>query len=149
MKTAARTLAAAGLITAGLIAAVAAPAVAEDWNPISRSSQYIYMVDGDSVASIGADTVALVARAPVARSARAYRIETYAFDCPGSRFKITRSVEYGDDGAETDAFDDTAAEYESVPPNSMIESIKEVVCDGNRAEPPTYPSIAAYLDSRR
>jgi hypothetical protein len=24
-----------------------------------------------------------------------------------------------------------------------------VACDGNRADPPTYPSIAAYLDSRR
>ena len=144
MKTVIRILA-----VAGLVAAVAAPAVAEDWNPISRSSQYIYMADGDSVASVGSDTTILVARAPVAKSARAYRIETYAFDCPAGRFKITRSVEYGDDGVETDAFDDTAADYESVPRNSMIESIKEVACDGNRADPPTYPSIVAYLDSRR
>lgn len=144
MKTVVRTL-----VVAGLVAAVAAPALAEDWNPISRSAQYIYMADGDSIASVGSDTTILVARAPVAKSARAYRVETYAFDCPSNRFKIIRSVEYGDDGAETDAFDDTAAEYESVPRNSMIESIKEVVCDGNRAEPPTYPSIAAYLDSRR
>lgn len=143
MKTAIRALAAAGLI-----AAVAAPVLAEDWNPISRSSQYIYMADGDSVASVGSDTIVLVARAPVAKSARAYRIETYAFDCPAGRFKITRSVEYGDDGAETDAFDDSAAEFESVPRNSLIESVKEIACDGNRAEPPTYPSIAAYLDSR-
>lgn len=136
------------LSAAGVIAAVAAPAVAEDWNPFSRSSQYIYMADGDSVASVGTDTTILVARAPVAKTARAYRIETYAFDCPASRFKITRTVEYGDDGAEVDAFDDTAAEYESVPRNSLIESVKEIACDGNRAEPPTYPTIAAYLDSR-
>ena len=38
MKTVVRTLAVAGLV-------VATPAVAEDWNPISRSSQYIYMAD--------------------------------------------------------------------------------------------------------
>lgn len=144
MTTLIRTLAAASLI-----AAVAAPAMAEDWNPFSRSSQYIYMADADSVASVGTDTTILVARAPIAKTARAYRIETYAFDCAAGRFKITRTVEYGDSGAEEDAFDDTAAEYESVPRNSLIESVKEIACDGNRAEPPTYPSIAFYLDSRR
>lgn len=136
------------LSAAGLIAGLAAPAVAEDWNPFSRSSQYVYMADADSVASVGSDTTILVARAPVAKTARAYRVQTYAFDCPGGRFKITRTVEYGDDGAETDAFDEEGAEYESVPRNSMIESVKEIACDGNRAEPPTYPSIAFYLDSR-
>lgn len=144
MKTLIRTLAAAGLI-----AAVAAPAVAEDWNPISRSSQYIYMADGDSVASVGSDTTILVARAPIARTSRAYRIETYAFDCPASRFKITRTVEYSDVGQEEDAFDDAEAAFEPVPRNSLIESVKEVACDGNRSDPPTYPSIAAFLDSRR
>lgn len=136
------------LSAAALGAAVAAPAAAEDWNPFSRSSQYIYMADADSIASVGADTTILVARAPAAKTSRAYRIETYAFNCPAGQFKISRTVEYGDDGAETDAFDDTAAEYEPVPRNSMIESIKEIACDGNRAEPPTYPSIAFYLDGR-
>lgn len=136
------------LSAAALIAALAAPAAAEDWNPFSRSSQYIYMADSDSIASVGADTTILVARAPMAKTARAYRIETYAFDCAGGRFRITRTVEYGDDGTETDAFDESAAEYESVPRNSLIESVKEIACDGNRAEPPTYPSIAYYLDNR-
>lgn len=144
MQSALRTLSAAGLI-----AAVAAPALAEDWNPISRSSQYAYMADADSVASVGADTIILVARAPLAATARAYRVETYAFDCAAGRFKVTRSVEFGDDGAETDAFDDTAAEYETVPSNTMIESVKEVACDGNRADTQTYPTIKAFLDSRR
>lgn len=137
------------LAAAGLIAAVATPAAAEDWNPVSRSAQYIYMVDGDSVASAGADTTVLLARAPISGAARAYRVQTYAFNCPANQFRITREVNYGDDGAETDAFDDAEAAFEDVPRNSMIESIKEVACDGNRAEPPTYPSIAAFLDSRR
>ena len=144
MKAVVRTLCAAGLI-----AGLAAPAAAEDWNPFSRSSQYIYLADADSIASVGADTTILVARAPVAKTARAYRIETYAFNCGAGQFRITRTVEYGDDGAEVDAFDDTAAEYESVPRNSLIEAAKEIACDGNRAEPPTYPSIAFYLDGRR
>lgn len=137
------------LSAAGLIAGLAAPAVAEDWNPFSRSSQYVYMADADSIASVGADTTILVARAPVAATARAYRVETYAFDCPANRFRITRTVEYGDDGAETDAFDEAGAEYESVPRNSLIEAVKEIACDGNRADSQTWPSIAAFLDSRR
>lgn len=144
MTTLIRTLAAAGLI-----AAVAAPALAEDWNPVSRSSQYIYMADADSVASVGSDTTVLVARAPSAKPSRAYRIETYAFNCPANQFKVIRTVEYGDDGAETDAFDDAEAAFEAVPANTMIAAIKEVACDGNRAETQTYPTIKAYLDSRR
>ncbi len=142
MKTMIRiAIAAAAIATAGT-------AAAEDWNPISRSSQYIYLADGDSVVQTGNDTTIKVARAPVAGSSRAYRVQTYAFNCADQRFRLVRTAEY-DNGAEMDAYDEDGAEYEAVPRNSLIESIKEVACDGNRADPPTWPSMAAYLASLR
>lgn len=140
MKTFIRIAIAAGLAAAG-------PAVAEDWNPISRSSQHIYLADGDSVVQTGAETTILVARASLAGGDRAYRVQTYAFRCDARQFRMIRTAEY-ENGAEVDAYDEDGAEFEAVPRNSLVEAIKEVACDGNRAEPPTWPSMAAYLDSR-
>ena len=67
---------------------------------------------------------------------------TYTVTPKHVRFNIrlVRTAEY-DNGAEIDAYDEDGAEYEAVPRNSLIESIKEVACDGNRADPPTWPSM--------
>ena len=131
----------------GLMAPLAGAAAAEDWNPVSRSSQHIYLADADSIAQTGGDTTIRVARAFISGDSRAYRVQTYAFQCSRQQFRVVRTAEY-DNGAEVDAYDEDGAEYEAVPRNSLIEAIKEIAFDGNRADPPTWPSMAAYLASR-
>lgn len=131
--------------------ATAAPAWAESWHPYSRSPNNVFMADVDSIAVAGEITSVRVATAPRAGEAGDYShsVETYEFQCASSRWRTAGVVEYGPDGAEVDRYPEEGAAWEDVRPNTVPEYLKQMACDGSRAQPPVWPSIKDFVDAGR
>lgn len=145
MKTA---LAAAALAVA---LALPAGAQAEDWHPFSRSDQTIYLADVDSVVANGDVKTIRVAKVPrrPTPDQSGYRVELFEFRCAANEVRNVATLEYDASGGEIDRFDDDLAEWEEIYPNSYLEFLKGMACDGNRATSRTWPSIPAFIEAGR
>lgn len=135
-----------------LTAAMAAgSAAAEDWNSYSRSANNVFMADVHSIAVVGDVTRIQVAMVPLRGEPGDYShsIESYEFECGRNRWRSVGVVEHGPDGAELEQYPEDGAEWESVRSNTMPDYLKQIACDGSRAEPPTWPSIRAFIDAGR
>ena len=139
---------AAGLI---ILALGAAPATAETWHPYTRTPNNVFMADVDSITVNGEITSVRVATAPRTGEAGDYShtVETYEFQCGRSKWRTAGVVEYGPDGAETGVYPEVDAAWEDVRRNTSPEYLKELVCDGARAQPPIWASIRAFVDAGR
>ncbi len=134
---------------AGLTAA--SPAAAETWNAYSRSTNNVFMADVDSIAVNGAATSIRIAMVPLRGEAGDYShtIETYEFECGRNRWRATGTIEMGPDGTEAERFPEEGAEWTPVRANTMPEYLKQIACDGARANPPTWPTVRAFVDAGR
>ncbi|MFP5297327.1 MAG: surface-adhesin E family protein [Alphaproteobacteria bacterium] len=139
------------LIGAGALLIAAGPAAAENWNSYSRSPNNVFMADVDSIATTDGVTSIVIAMVPLRTEAGDYShsLETYEFQCGGGRWRPAGVVEIGPDGAELDRFPEEGAAWEPVRPNTMPDYLKQIACDGSRADPPTWPTIRAFIDAGR
>ncbi len=135
-------------------AAVARPAPvagSEEWHSISRNSDRVYLANVGTMGQIDDVTtilVARVARKPASPTDYSYSADEYAYRCAANQVRPGVSVEYGPDGAETDRFED-GGDWETVRSGTLDEFVKQVACDGERANPPVFPSIKAFMDAGR
>lgn len=141
------------IIAFGLVAlsAIASPVAAETWNSFSRTQNNVYMVDVDRFTVTGDVTSALVARVPLTGEAGDYShsVETFELRCSDKHWRTAGSVEYGPDGAEMDRYPEEGAEWEASRNGTLPEYLRQIVCDGARANPPTWPAIKAFIDAGR
>lgn len=133
------------------LAALATPAAAEDWHIYSRSQSSVFMAQVDSVAANGDVTSMLVGRAARQGEAGDYThtTEMYEFRCASKEWRTAGQVEYGPDGAETERYPEDGAAWEPARAGSIPDQLREMACEGSRANPPTFPTIQAWVDAGR
>ncbi len=139
------------LIVGAAVMALGGPAAAETWQPFSRSAANAFMADSDSIVS--AEGITSIKVATVPRGAEAgdlsHSIEVYEFRCGANQWRTAGVVEYGPDGAEAGQYPEEDAPFEPVRRDTMPHYLKEIACDGARAVPPHWPSIAAFIEAGR
>lgn len=130
---------------------LAGPAMAENWNTVSRTPNNAFMVEVDAIAANGEVTVVPVATVPRRGEATDYShsVETYEFKCGAGQWRTAGIIEYGEDGAEAGRIPEDGGSWEPVRPNTLPDFLKQIACDGSRADPPTWPSIKAFVDGGR
>lgn len=131
-------------------AAPAATPAGEDWNAFSRSTLKVYMTDVNGFTTTGDVISARSARVPLGGQPGdySYASDEVEFRCAAKQSRTVASVEYGPDGVQTDRFEDPE-EWAAYIPNTRDAYLSLIVCDGDRANPPTWPSIKAYIDAGR
>lgn len=127
----------------------ATPALAENWNVISRSSATVFMVDIDSIASDGAVSTASLARVPAKGESAdlSHSVGLVSMRCSANQSKSGEEVYYGPDGAEQERIDD-GYDFEPIARNSLDSYVKEIVCDGKRGSA-SFPTIRAFIEAGR
>lgn len=135
--------------TAPAVAPAATPA-GDDWNPFSRSAIKVYMTNVNGFKTTGDVTRALSARVPLEGQPGdySYAADEVEFRCAAKQSRTVASIEYGPDGVQTDRFEEPE-EWAPYTPNTRDAYLSMIVCDGDRANPPTWPSIKAYIDAGR
>jgi hypothetical protein len=130
---------------------MAGPAAAENWNTVSRTPNNAFMVDVDAIEAEGEMTSVRVATVPRNGDAGDYShsVETYQFRCGARQWRTAGVVEHTPEGVEGDRFPEDGASWEAIRANTLPDFLKQVVCDGARGEPPTWPSIKAFIDGGR
>ena len=130
--------------------AATAALAGEDWNAFSRSAAKVYMTDVNGFKSSGDVTSVRIARVPLTGAAGdySYAADDVEFRCAAKQSRTVASIEYGPDGVQTDRYEDPE-EWAEYVPNTRDAYLSLIVCDGDRANPPTYPSIKAYIDGGR
>lgn len=124
---------------------------AQEWHSISRNAERVYLADVGGMGVVDDVTtimVARVARRPSSPTDYSYTADEYAYKCATNEVRPGASVEYGEDGSETNRFED-GGEWETVRPDTLDAFVKQVACDGERANPPVFPSIKAFMDAGR
>lgn len=139
------------LICIATLFATAGAASAENWNTVSNSRNSAFMIEIDGIAVTGDITRVPVATVPRNGDAADYShsVETYEFKCESRQWRTVGIVEYGEDGAEADRIPEEGGSWEPIRPNTLPDYLKQVACDGVRADPPTWPSIKAFIDGGR
>jgi hypothetical protein len=130
----------------------AAPAIAaEDWNAVSRSATRVYMVDVGSIHANGDVSSINLARVPLnvtSPSDHSYTLVAMEFRCAAKQSRALSETDHDEAGVALDAFT-TGEEFSPYSAEALDGFIAAVVCDGARAEPPTFPSISAFIDAGR
>lgn len=140
---------AAGLI---VLAIGAGTAAAETWHPFSFTPTKAYMADVDSIRVDGEITSVLVAAVPRTGDAGDYghTVETYEVRCgAGGAWRTAGMIEYGPDGTEIDRYPEDGAAWEEIRPDTLPVNLKQIVCEGRRANPPIWPTVRAFVDAGR
>lgn len=136
----------AGLAVLGL----ATPASAESWHAFSRSANSAYMADVDSIVVEG--DITRIQLAIVALRGEpgdfSHTSDTYEIRCESREWRSPVSIEYGPDGEEVDRYPDDG-DWTPARPGTVPGILKEIACDGVRANPPFWPTIRAFVEAGR
>lgn len=146
--------AALALAACGVAGAATAQAsgAAQEWHAFSRSGTTVYLADVNSIAQSGDVTSIMVSRVritPPSPTDRSYSADRFELRCSARRIRSVLEIIYGENGEEEDRFEDAAVEWDPITDNSFGGYLRAVVCDGSRASPPHYSSIAAFIDAGR
>ena len=130
---------------------LAGPAAADSWQAFSRSEHNAFMAEVEGIATAGDITSIRVATVPRQGETGdlSYSVETYQFRCRANQWRTAGVIEFGPDGAEMGQYPEEGAEWEAVRDNTMPGYLKEIACDGARAEPPHWASIQAFVEAGR
>lgn len=128
----------------------AAPTSTETWHAFSRSANAAYMADVDDIVVEGEITRIRLAIVPLRGEAGdfGHTIDTYEFRCGPKQWRSPVSVEYGPDGDEVGRYPDDS-EWLATRDGTVPATLKEIACDGVRANPPTWPAIRAFIEAGR
>ena len=138
------------ILTGLAILGLATPAAAETWHAFSRSANAAYLADVDAIVVEGDVTRIRLAIVPLRGEAGdfSHTIDTYEFRCGRSQWRSPLSTEFGPDGAEAGQYPDegawTIARADTVPG-----ILKQIACDGVRANPPLWPTVRAFIEAGR
>ncbi|MGA0545343.1 hypothetical protein ACO2Q1_08720 [Brevundimonas sp. VNH65] len=123
---------------------------AQDWHPFSRSAVRLYMAEMKGMVTEGDVHRVTLAVVPLQGEAGDYSHseEIVEFRCAAKESRSVAAMDFGADGVQTDRYDD-ASSWEAYNPNGRDGFLAGLVCDGNRANPPTWPSIKAWVDAGR
>lgn len=124
--------------------------VEQDWHPFSRSAVRIYMADVKGLITVGDVTRVTVAKPPLQGDAGDYSHaqEVVEFKCAIKQSRSTTETEFGPDGSQIDQYEDPSP-WEPYSETSRDAFLAGIVCDGERAPAPTWPSIKAWVDAGR
>jgi len=138
------------ILTGLAILGLASPAAAETWHAFSRSANAAYMADVDAIVVEGDVTRIPLAIVPLRGEAGdlSHTINTYEFRCSQGQWRSPESLEFGPDGAETGRYPDDS-DWTNARDGTVPAILKEIACDGVRANPPTWPTIRAFIDAGR
>ncbi|MEN5147462.1 hypothetical protein [Brevundimonas diminuta] len=136
-------------ITAVAATLIAAPAMAESWHIVSRSSATAFMVDVDSITEAGDVRTVILARVPATGPADdlSYSAGEVSIRCSAKQSKPGVEILYGADGAEQERIDD-GYDFEPIARNSLDSYVKDMVCDNQRSAA-VFPSIRAFIEAGR
>lgn len=129
----------------------AGAASAQEWHSISRNAERVYMANVGGMTVVDDVTTIMVARVPrkpASATDYSYTADEYAYRCAANQVRPGASVEYGEDGSETNRFED-GGDWEAVRPETLDAFVKQVACDGERANPPVFPTIKAFMEAGR
>lgn len=123
---------------------------AQDWHPFSRSTVRIYMADVKSLTVEGDITRVTIAKPPLqgAPGDYSHAREVVEFRCADKQSRSTTETEYGPDGAPGDRYEDPSP-WDAYSDSSRDGFLAGIVCDGERAPAPTWPTIMAWVDAGR
>lgn len=126
-----------------------APASAEDWHVVSRSSATVFMVDINSIKSEGGITSAKLARVPASGDAGdlSHSYGTIDFRCSANQSRPGEEVLIAADGSVEDRIND-GYDFDRIPANSLDSYVKSMVCDGDRSTA-RFNSIAQFIQAGR
>lgn len=138
------------ILTALAILGVATPAAAESWHAFSRSANSAYMADVDSIVVEGDITRIQLAIVPLRGEAGdfSHTSDTYEFRCGPKQWRSPMSIEFGPDGEEAGRYPDTG-DWSPARDGTIPGILKEIACDGVRANPPFWPTVRAFVDAGR
>jgi hypothetical protein len=138
------------ILTGLAILGFATPAAAETWHAFSRSANAAYMADVDAIVVEGDITRIPLAIVPLRGEANdfSHTIDTYEFRCGRRQWRSPVSVEHGPDGAEVDRYPEDG-EWTNAREGTVPAILKEIACDGVRANPPHWPTIRAFIEAGR
>ena len=138
------------ILTGLAILAVATPAAAETWHAFSHSDNSAYMADVDAIVVEGEITRVTLAIVPLRGEAGdfSHTIVTYEFRCGPKQWRSPVSVEYGPDGVEAERYPDDG-DWLGARDGTIPGILKEIACDGVRANPPTWPTVRAFIEAGR
>lgn len=128
-----------------------APAAGEDWNAVSRSTTRVYMVDAQSIKTNGDVTEVRLARVPLnpeSAENKSWTLVAMEFRCRAKESRATSEIEHDEMGAAQEPFE-TGEAFSPYTADMLDAYVAAVVCDGDRAQPPTYSSIAAFMAAGR
>lgn len=139
------------MLTGAVVLTLAGPAAADTWQAFSRSSHSAFMAEVDGITTEGEITSIRVATVPREGEAGdlSHSVETYQFRCRANQWRTAGVVEFGPDGAEAGQYPEEGAEWEPVRQETMPGFLKDIACDGARAEPPHWPTIRAFVEAGR
>lgn len=136
-------------IAAAVLGLAAAPAAAENWHVISRSSATVFMLDVDSITESSNVRTGTLARVPASGPADdlSYSAGEVSIRCSANQSKPGVEIIYGPDGAEQERIDD-GYDFDTIARNSLDSYVKEMICDGQQSDQ-TFPSIRAFIEAGR
>ena len=137
------------ILTGLAILGLATPAAAESWHAFSRSANSAYMADVDAIVVEGDITRIQLAIVPLRGEAAdaSHTIDTYEFRCGSNQWRSIVSVEYGPDGTEAGRYPEEG-DWLGARDGTIPGILKEIACDGVRANPPFWPTIRAFVEAR-
>jgi hypothetical protein len=139
------------LIGVVALAVTATPVLAESWNSYSRTDTRAYLADADSIATVDGVTSIRAASAPMSAAAGdlSHTRETYQFQCAAEKWRTAGMTEYEPDGSAGETYPEEGAEWESIRPNTVPALLKQIACDGARAQGQTWPTVQAFIAAGR
>ena len=128
---------------------VAVPNDVESWNAVSRSSQTVYLVEVNGIASEGGITRARLARVPTTGDAAdlSHSITVVEIRCAANQSRSSTETLYGTDGQVEDVIEETY-DWEQIAANSLDSYLKPIVCNGDRTTQ-TYRTVASFITAGR
>lgn len=132
-------------------AAEPAQVAGEDWNAVSRSTTRVYMVDAQSIKTNGDVTEVRLARVPLnpeSAEDRRWTLVNMAFRCAAKQSRAVSEIDHDETGAAQEPFA-TGEEFSPYTDDMLDAYVAAVACNGERGQPPTYPSIAAFIAAGR
>ncbi len=136
-----------------VLGGTAAPVLAStvpEWWAFSRGEQRNYLIDVNSVVKDGDELTVMVARVPKDTPAGDYShtVDQFGIRCRARQSHVIVSSDAFEDGVPGEPFT-TDEPWESIARDSFDDAIREITCDDMRPQPPSYPTVKAYIDAGR
>ena len=128
---------------------LAAPAGAEEWNVVSRSSATVYMVDVKSITSADGITSIKLARVPATGDVTdlSHSVGQVDFRCSSNQSRPGEDIIYAADGSIEERIND-GYDFDRIENNSLDSFVKNLACGEDRSTQ-IYPSITAFIQAGR